>query len=79
MDLYDYFYMTKKETGLTVGEFAEKLGCTRGHAQGLISGKHHPSFNMAIKIEEVTGGKVKKWEALKYACDRYDRKETLGF
>ena len=78
MDLYDYYYTMKKTTGLTMSEFAAQLKCTRAHVQGLIDGSRHPSFNMAQKIEEVTRGQVKKREAIKWACDCYDRKNNIN-
>jgi len=60
MDL-DYWLFKNK---ITKTDFARTIGISRGHLQGVISGKLKPSIKLAKKIEEATNGKVSKEELL---------------
>lgn len=60
MDL-DYWLFKNK---ITKTDFAKTLGISRGHLQGVISGKLSPSVKLAKKIEEATEGKVSKEKLL---------------
>ena len=65
MDLYDYFYKLKKETDISMEDFAKMFDVTGSYMSLLVNARKHPSFSMAQKIEQVTNGKVKAMELLK--------------
>jgi DNA-binding transcriptional regulator YdaS (Cro superfamily) len=58
MDLYDYFFKLKKETGIEVKEFADQCGLCHSYMSSLIHARRHVSFPTAMRIEKVTNGKV---------------------
>jgi DNA-binding transcriptional regulator YdaS (Cro superfamily) len=58
MDLYDYFYKLRKETGIEVKEFAEICGVCASYMSSLIHARRHVSFPTALRIEKATNGKV---------------------
>lgn len=47
-----------KETKLTQEEFAALVGVTRPFITNILNGKRNPSIQLAIRIDEVTNGKV---------------------
>lgn len=55
-------YLFKKR--LTQEQFAESVGLTRSHLSRIVSGALIPSRKTALKIEEVTKGKVTANELL---------------
>lgn len=54
MELKDYLKMNK----ISVTDFAEHLGISRIHLDGIINKRRWPSKDMAIKIIEFCGPKV---------------------
>jgi len=71
MDLYDYFYKIKKETGAEVRDFAKMLGINQSYMSCLLNARRYPGFALAEKIEKVTNGEVK---AIDLMMARYQRK-----
>lgn len=65
MDLYDYFYKLKKETGIELQEFAKLCGMSKSYMSCLINFKKHCSFPTAMRIEGVTKGKVTAIDLMK--------------
>lgn len=65
MDLYDYFFKLKKETGIEMQEFAKQLEISTSHASCLVHKKRFASFLLAQKIEKKTNGKVSMVEIMK--------------
>jgi transcriptional regulator with XRE-family HTH domain len=65
MDLYDYFYKLKKETDITMEQFATMFDVSAAYISLLVNARRHPSFAMAQNIERKTNGKVKAIELLK--------------
>lgn len=65
MDLYDYFYKLKKETGIELQEFARQCGVHKSYMSCMINAKKHPSMFTAQRIEKVTNGKVTALELMK--------------
>ncbi len=53
------------ETGLSVKEFAAKVGCEPTQISRIRHGKARPSRSNAVRIEELTGGRVASsaWDA----------------
>jgi DNA-binding XRE family transcriptional regulator len=47
------------KNGLKISFFAECLGVTRQSLSSIIQGKHSPSLELAMLIEEKTKGKVR--------------------
>lgn len=56
MSLSDYLKRTKQ----TQAQLADKLGVTQQRVQQILKGEH-PGLGLAIKIEDVTGIKVRSW------------------
>lgn len=54
MNLKEYL----EEHRLTYREFAEKLGIRLQSLQGVVYGTRKPSLDLAVKIEELTGGEI---------------------
>lgn len=48
-----------RENGLKYSFLAEKLGLTREYLYKIQTGERRPSLEVAIMIEDFTGGKVK--------------------
>ncbi len=46
------------EKRLTYREFAEKLGVSAQYLQNIAYGKRKPSLDLAVKIEELSNGKL---------------------
>lgn len=65
MDLYDYFYKLKKETGLEMREFAAILGISNSYLSTLVNKRSYPGFKMAKKIEKGTNGEVTMLDFMK--------------
>lgn len=49
----------RKSQNLTQDELAEKIGVSRWMVNRLEAGERTPSFDLAIKMQELSGGKVK--------------------
>lgn len=58
-------------SGQSMGEIARGIGVSRPYLYGLLSGDRSPSWDMAKKIEEGTGGEVKAlaWPAFSRVAD----------
>jgi transcriptional regulator with XRE-family HTH domain len=48
-----------KSSGLTQKEFAERIGVTQSAISHLRNNRKRPSFELMVKIEKATKGKVK--------------------
>ena len=72
MDLYDYFYKTRKETGIEMRDFAKLFGVSSAYISTLIFFRRYPSFMMAQRIEKVTNGAVTTMELMQ---DRINQKK----
>lgn len=46
---------------LTVGELAEKLGCSRSHLWSIFAGERKPGLEIAFEIERLTGISARDW------------------
>ena len=46
------------QEGMTVREFAEKLGISKEHLSGVKTGRYRPSNKLCKKIANLTDGKV---------------------
>ena len=55
MTLSDY----KERQRMTLAQMAELLGISLGYASDLVNGKSGCSLELAVRIEEATGGKVR--------------------
>jgi plasmid maintenance system antidote protein VapI len=51
----------KAELGLTFEEFGEKLGCKKGHAFDLCSGRRTVTQPIAVKLEALSGKPWHEW------------------
>jgi transcriptional regulator with XRE-family HTH domain len=65
MDLYDYFFNLKKQTGIEMRDFAKMFNLSCSHMSCLIHAKRFPSFKLANEIEKITNGKVTMIELMK--------------
>jgi transcriptional regulator with XRE-family HTH domain len=74
MDLYDYFYKCKKECGLEMQDFAKDIGVSASFLSLLINGRTPPSFTLALKIQDITKGKVTLLELMDYAQKNMKKK-----
>lgn len=74
MKLKQYLMLRK----VTISEFAEYIGCTRGHLSAVINGTYHPSRCLAKSIERVTDGEVKASDLLKNSDIEVRLKETIA-
>ncbi len=70
-------YLDKKL--ITYREFAEKLGIHLQSAKNIAYGKRQPSLGLALKIETLTGGKVKVKELVKNLKDPSEIKQKRKF
>ena len=52
------WFRKQQESGLTQSALAQQLGVTQGRIGHLLGGDL-PSFKLAIRIQNLTGGKVK--------------------
>lgn len=57
------------ENDMTIQDLADKIGKSRHHTQLLVNGKTNPGIQIAHKIEQMTGGKVKVHEIRKCKKD----------
>jgi len=76
MDIYDYFYAVRKETGIEHREMAARFDISGSHLSTLMTGRRAPSFALAQHIEKITEGKVTMMEMMQYAQER-QRKEGI--
>ena len=60
MDLEEYLFRHR----IKKSHFAIGLGIAPGHFYAILAKRRRPSVNLAIKIEEMTDGKVSKEEVL---------------
>lgn len=60
MDLEEYLFRHR----IKKSHFAKELGIAPGHFYAILGKRRRPSVKLAIKIEAMTGGKVKKEEVL---------------
>lgn len=77
MDLYEFFYKYKKSNNCTMNDFALELGVTRSHLTKVMKGHNPPSTKLALRAEEITNGKVKPWEMLKFFCEKREKNMNL--
>lgn len=62
MDLKEYL----EDKRLTYREFAEKLGIRTQSLQSVVYGSKKPSLDLAVKIEELTGGAITPKDLLEF-------------
>jgi transcriptional regulator with XRE-family HTH domain len=55
-----------EEKRMTYREFAEKLGIRPQYLQSIAYGKKKPSLELAVKIQELTGGKLTPKDLLEH-------------
>ncbi len=51
----------KKPEKVTQADIAKSIGCSRSHLVQLFNGGRTPSIDMAMRIETITGIKLKEW------------------
>lgn len=61
MDLKIYLVRNK----ITITDFSKKIGCSRGHLNGIVNGKIKIGNSLAQLIEIKTNGEVKAVDLLK--------------
>ncbi len=79
MDIYDYFYKRKKETGFELRDFAKMIDITATHLSLLINGRTPPSFKLAQKIEDITDGEVTLVEMFSFAQQKLSKKPKKAY
>lgn len=57
------------ETGLTIGEFAERLGVARAGLSELLNGRKPVTLEMAIRLGQALGTGTRFWLALQMQYD----------
>lgn len=65
MDLYDYFFKTRKTQKLTLKDLARALDITPLHLSKVMKMKHVPSIELAMRIQEYTNNQVDAVELMK--------------
>lgn len=78
MNLYEFFYHKKQETGLTVSAMADSIGCTHSYLSQIILGRRTPGFKIAIKIEKYSGGLVSMDEMANPVCVPVTQKKSVA-
>lgn len=51
----------REAKGLKISEFAEKLGCSKGHAHDLCTGRRTVTHGIALKLEALSGRAWHEW------------------
>ena len=65
------------DTGLTVTDFAERLGITRVSLSRVLNGKAGISADMAVRLAAALGGKAESWLHLQASYDLWQAKKKL--
>jgi addiction module HigA family antidote len=64
-------------TGLTVVEFAKRLGVTRVTLSRLLNGKSGVSAEMAVRLAAALGGSAESWLHMQAAYDLWQARKAL--
>ena len=75
MDLYDYFFKTRKTQKLTLKDFAKALDITPLHLSKVMKLEHVPKIELAMRIQEYTNNQVDAMELIKIAYENIKKKK----
>ncbi len=65
------------ETGITVTEFAKRLGVTRVALSRVLNGKAAISADMAVRLAAALGGSAESWLHMQASYDLWHAERTL--
>lgn len=65
------------ETGITVTEFAKRLGVTRVALSRVLNRKAAISANMAVRLAAALGGSAESWRHMQASYDLWHAEHTL--
>ena len=65
------------DTGITVTEFATRLGVTRVALSRVLNGKARISANMAVRLAAALGGSAESWLHMQATHDLWRAERTL--
>lgn len=65
------------ETGITVTEFAERLGVTRVMLSRILNGKAGISADMAVRLAAALGGSAESWLHMQANYDLWQAEKSL--
>lgn len=79
MELYQYFFdQRQKDRTFTQRKFAKLLGMNHSRLCAIAHYRSRPSDEVAIQIEEATGGCVQAWELKRLCLEQKKKKEKNG-
>lgn len=65
------------DTGITVTEFAKRLGVTRVALSRVLNGKAGVSADMAVRLAAALGGSAESWLHMQANCDLWLAERSL--
>ncbi len=65
------------DTGITVTEFAKRLGVTRVALSRVLNGKAGISADMAVRLAAALGGSAESWLHMQANCDLWRAERSL--
>jgi len=67
-----------RETGITVTDFANRLGVTRVALSRVLNGRAAISAEMAVRLGAVLGGSAESWLTMQANYDLWQARKKLG-
>ena len=67
-----------KDTGITVTNFARRLGVTRVALSRILNGHAAISAEMAVRLDAVLGGSAESWLTMQANYDLWQARRKLG-
>jgi antitoxin HigA-1 len=64
-------------SGITVTEFAKRLGVTRVALSRVLNGKAAISADMAVRLAAALGGSAESWLHMQASCDLWHSRKAL--
>ena len=64
-------------TGITVTDFADRLGVTRVTLSRVLNGRSSISADMAVRLAAALGGSAESWLGMQAAYDLWQAKKSL--